>query len=231
MPSDLEFDFGEPDAPAGPDEPLDTGREASGRATQQIWIMLGVAVLVIALGVDLVRGHRDRPDVAPTPRSSSIPVVVPTPNLQSDLTAIALGPPSTSAIIRENVFGCPRAIGAFPPLPAQVDAVQRAFPTFMQLESSPVIDGSDGLCEIDFRARNEGGDILVVRVQAPPNRAMPMLQADDETGPGAYPYFVAADYTSATGFRIQAAVVGADPRKRVSLIQIDDLAMDSDLTW
>jgi hypothetical protein len=231
MPSDLEFDFGEPDAAAGSEEPLDVERPSSARAAQRVWVGAGVLVLTVALAVDLVRGHGDTPRASPAPATSSISAPVSQPGLQTALTAIALGPPTTVASIRSNTFGCPRAVGAFPPLPAQLQALARDFPSFTQVESSPVIDGSDGLCEVDFRARNADGDILVVRVQAPPNPRTPSLEADDETGPGAYPYFVGADYTAPTGFRVQVAVVGANPRNRTSPAQINQLAKDAALTW
>ena len=216
MDTDVEFDFGDPDPSVDAHEVLDSGRAS--RVPPKVWAVLGALVLLVALGVDLGRGHHRAPR----------PIAKAAPDLQAQLADIALRPDPMGVVLAAASFGCPQVRESYPPTPSQLDALKQAFPAFYMVESGPTIDGSSGMCSIDFRAIDGKGDTLIVAVSAPPHPVKPLV-VDINTAPDAT--FAGADYTSAAGFQVQVGVFTVDRRTVATQDQINQLAQDTALTW
>ncbi len=217
MPTDVEFDFGGAESGAESGDAGDAVVSGPRRRWLPVGAVVGVLVLVVAFGA--TREHQS------SPRK---PAVAPAPNLQTRLTAIALSPDPMGVTLEANVFGCPKVTESYPPTPSQLQSIMSAFPAFVDVESGPTIDGSSGLCSIDFRARDGQGNELIVAVSAPPHPVAPLV-VDVNTDPDND--FVGSEYTSPTGFYVEVGMFEAQGQSVATLDQINQLAQDAALTW
>ncbi len=223
MPSVLEFDFRGDQG--GPEDGDQLGGRSPRRVPAWAWIVAGVLVLVVAVGVQV--GRRD----------SARPVPIAAADLQDQLRSVAVGPSSSGGVIKPGSFGCPQIRTGFPPTSTQLGAIESAFPSFGTVDSTPVIDGSSGLCSIAFRALDATGAILVVVVTAPPNPPSPSAAASAvpavlvQPGRGGFSSFLGDEYTSPGGFRIQVGAFTAAGRSAVSAQQVTSLIRNPALTW
>lgn len=226
---DIEFEFGHPNVDGNPPDALDAGRKLR-RMPPTGWVALGIAILVLVVGVDLARGHH-KPAATTSPVvATPTPSASPTGDLLSQLTPLAFGA-LAPAELRSTSFGCPKELVAFPPTPNQLAALARAFPAFAQVQSRPVIDGSNGLCAIELRSSDDVGDVLIVIVTAPPNPQRPVTSQQQDEVPLQTDYFRGTDYTSSAGFHVQVGLFSlADPAPTTP-DQLTQLAMDAGLTW
>ena len=220
MPTDVDFDFGGSDSAPGSEDTIDAVRGGPSRSGRTVWALVGVAVLLAAIGV--ARSHSS------ARRSPSAPPSVAAPTLQTRLHTIALSPDPMGVTLAANVFGCPKVNESYPPTPSQLKSIMAAFPTFTEIESGPTIDGSSGLCSINFRAIDGTGDTLIVAVSAPPQSAVP-LRVDVNTDPDNE--FVGAEYTSDAGFHVEVGVFEASGQTVATLDEVNQLTQDTALTW
>ena len=237
MPTDIEFDFGDPSAPDNPDDALEDDRSGQwlGRIPQWAWIGLAVLVVLTVLIVDVGRSNPNPKSIAtPSPSPSLVlpSVTLPVPSLQEELEAAALDSTPLTNVIRSTaeVYSCPAPRQNKLPMDAQLDAIHRAYPAFGQFETGTTLDASAGLCSVNLRARGADGSILIIRVAAPPNQSMPLVVREDVAVVGAYPTFTGVDYVSDLGFRVQVGILGTG-RETYSADGVQQLAEDEALTW
>jgi hypothetical protein len=236
MPTDIEFDFGDPSAPDA-DEALEDDRSGQWlrRIPQWAWIGLAALVVLTVLIVDVGRSNPNPKSIATptfTPTTTLPSVVLPVPSLQEELEAAALDSDPLTNVIRSTaeVFSCPAPRQNKLPIDAQLDAIHRAYPAFGKFESGTTLDASAGLCSVNLRARGADGSILIIRIAAPPNEMMPMVVKEDAHVVGAYPTFSGVDYVSDLGFRVQVGILGTG-REAYSTDGVQQLAQDEALTW
>jgi hypothetical protein len=235
MASDIEFDFGDADAAVETEDSLESGRSGLSRIPVAVWITCGVLVLIGATVAGLARGHHSparsaTPTASPSATPASVAPAVAVGDLWTQLSPLAIDPLPPGEV-RPSSFGCPQERIAYPPTPAQLTALQRAFPELAEIESRLVIDGSSGLCAIQIRAHDDVGDVLVVVVVAPPNPRTPTTTSQQHDQPGAFTSFIGTDYTSAAGFHVQDGLFTSAAAGLATPAQLTDLAMDPGLTW
>ena len=229
MAHNVEMDFGEPAGDAEADV-LDGDRPPRRtRVPDSVWIAAGAAFIVVALIVDLARGHGSSPSPSPSSSQSSAPTE--SSLLQQQMTEVALAPARLADNVRATDSGCPSPHGGTSPIPAQQETIHRWFSQFAQFEVSQTIDAAEGLCSITIRGHDELGSILVVMIAAPPNPTMVEFDVTNYGESGAYPVFIGADFVSSTGFRTQVGVLGNGSERFTAGSPTAQLAEDSGLTW
>jgi hypothetical protein len=238
MSQNIDFDFGESAGAAGAEEVL-YGSDSARRPQRprrrieipdRVWVGAGILALIVALVVDVRRGHETDRSAQAT-ASASLAQSVEVPSLQVALTGIALSAARLTDNIRASALtGCPSPHGGVSSRQAQLTALSRSFPKFGPPEVSQTIDASEELCAVTLRARDDQSDVIIVRIAAPPNDKIVELNLTNNAGPAAYPYFIGAAYVTDRGFSVQVGVLGKEG-SAASGFQVDQLVEDPALTW